>query len=158
MLFFDNVWGLKMITRVMKIMREHTASPEETQALGTRLAYVAEPGDVYVLDGGLGSGKTEFARGFVAALDPNAQVRSPTFSIVNTYETPKFPVYHFDFYRIEDPRELAAIGFDEYVNGDGVCLIEWGAMFPALLPEYAKRVHFSETEDSRRVIEADFLF
>jgi tRNA threonylcarbamoyladenosine biosynthesis protein TsaE len=144
--------------RIPNQMKEYPTSPEETRALGARLAFVAAAGDVYVLDGDLGSGKTEFARGFVEALDPGAQGRSPTFSIVNTYRTPKFPVYHFDFYRIEDPRELATIGFGEYVDGDGVCLIEWGAMFPALLPEYAKRVHFAEIEGSRRVVEADFMF
>lgn len=148
-----------MITKVMKVMRERTASAEETRALGARLAQIAQPGDVFSLDGDLGSGKTEFVRGFVEALSPNgADVRSPTFSIVNTYKTQKFPVHHFDFYRIEDPRELASIGFDEYAGGDGVCLIEWGMMFPNTLPGHVKVINFTEVEDSARVVEAHFMF
>ncbi|MDR0331268.1 MAG: tRNA (adenosine(37)-N6)-threonylcarbamoyltransferase complex ATPase subunit type 1 TsaE [Chitinispirillales bacterium] len=147
-----------MITKVMKILRERTSSAEETRALGARLAKIARPGDVFSLDGGLGSGKTEFARGFVEALAGEIPVRSPTFSIVNTYQTPKFPVYHFDFYRIEDKREFLSIGLDEYITGDGVCLIEWGSMFPDALPETTKHIRFTETGETKRTIEALFLF
>ncbi|MCL2183854.1 MAG: tRNA (adenosine(37)-N6)-threonylcarbamoyltransferase complex ATPase subunit type 1 TsaE [Chitinispirillia bacterium] len=147
-----------MITKVMKVMRERSASVEETRALGARLAKIAEPGDVFSLDGNLGSGKTEFVRGFVEALAAGAGVHSPTFSIVNTYKTPKFPVHHFDFYRLEDPRELASIGFDEYTSGDGVCLIEWGMMFPGRMPGHAKVISFTEVEESARVVEAHFMF
>jgi tRNA threonylcarbamoyladenosine biosynthesis protein TsaE len=147
-----------MITKVMKVMRERSASAEETRALGARLAKIAEPGDVFSLDGALGSGKTEFVRGFAEALASETGARSPTFSIVNTYETPKFPLYHFDFYRIEDPRELTLIGFGEYITGNGVCLIEWGTMFRKALPDHAKYIQFSEAEESVRIIEANFLF
>jgi len=147
-----------MITKVMKVMRERSSSVEETRALGARLAKIAQPGDVFSLDGDLGSGKTEFVRGFVEALSGSADVRSPTFSIVNTYQAPKFPVYHFDFYRIEDQRELTSIGFDEYITGDGVCLIEWGTMFIKALPDHARYIQFNEIEESVRIIEAHFLF
>jgi tRNA threonylcarbamoyladenosine biosynthesis protein TsaE len=161
----------------MKIMRERSASAEETRALGARLARIAEPGDVFSLDGEVGSGKTEFVRGFVnalavedaaAAADAPASVpensaapeavRSPTFSIVNTYETPKFPVHHFDFYRIENPEELESIGLGEYLGGDGVCLIEWGGMFPGALPDEAKLIRFSDNGETARIVEANFLF
>ncbi|MDR2578567.1 MAG: tRNA (adenosine(37)-N6)-threonylcarbamoyltransferase complex ATPase subunit type 1 TsaE [Chitinispirillales bacterium] len=147
-----------MITKLMKIVRERSASVEETRALGARLARTAEAGDVFSIGGDLGSGKTEFVRGFVSELAAGTEVRSPTFSIVNTYKTPKFPVHHFDFYRIEDQRELASIGFDEYANGDGVCLIEWGPMFPDALPNHAKYIRITDTGDSSRLIEAHFLF
>ncbi|MDR2728635.1 MAG: tRNA (adenosine(37)-N6)-threonylcarbamoyltransferase complex ATPase subunit type 1 TsaE [Chitinispirillales bacterium] len=140
------------------MMREKSLTIENTRALGARLARIAVPGDVYVLDGDLGSGKTEFARGFVEALSPDAAVRSPTFSIVNIYNTPVFPVYHFDFYRIEERQELISIGIDEYINGDGVCLVEWGTMFPDALPQYTKIIRFSGAKDGSRVIEADFSF
>ena len=142
-------------------MTERSSSIEQTRAAGARLARLAAAGDVYSLDGGLGSGKTEFARGFASALTDEAQtarVHSPTFSIVNTYSTKKFPIYHFDFYRIEDKREFMSIGLDEYIYGDGVCLIEWGGLFPDVLPDYAKHIKFTDAGESLRVIEADFLF
>ena len=146
------------MTRHVPLLLERSASVEETRALGARLAGITAAGDVFSLDGGLGSGKTEFVRGFVSALASGTQVRSPTFSIVNTYQTAKFPIYHFDFYRIEDPREFVSIGLDEYVNGDGVCLIEWGMMFPGLLPGDTRHIHFREDGELGRTIEARFLF
>ena len=146
-----------MITRVMKILRERTASVSETRALGARLAQVAAAGDVFSLDGDLGSGKTELVRGFVGALSDKISVHSPTFSIVNTYQTPKFLIHHFDFYRIEDPKELVSIGLDEYINGDGVCLIEWGMMFPDALPDHTKRIRISDS-GGVRIVEANILF
>ncbi|MCL2688511.1 MAG: tRNA (adenosine(37)-N6)-threonylcarbamoyltransferase complex ATPase subunit type 1 TsaE [Chitinispirillia bacterium] len=139
-------------------MKEKSLTIEDTRALGARLAQIAAPGDVYVLDGDLGTGKTEFVRGFAEALSPGAAVRSPTFSIVNTYSTPVFPVYHFDFYRIEKQHELTSIGIDEYIYGDGVCLVEWGTMFPAALPPYAKIIRFSDAGDGSRIIESDISF
>jgi len=139
------------------IMMEQSSSTEQTRLIGARLARAATAGDVYSLDGGLGIGKTEFVRSFVSAFLPNSNVRSPTFSIVNTYQTPKFPIYHFDFYRIEDRRELISIGLDEYIYGDGVCLIEWGEMFPDLLPEYTKHIRFIDNGGTARLIDFDFL-
>jgi len=135
-----------------------TRSAEETRRFGAEIAKSARPGDVFSLNGGLGCGKTEFARGFVEALSSGADVRSPTFSIVNTYRTPNFPIHHFDFYRIEDVREFSSIGIDEYINGDGVCLIEWGDMYPEVLPESAKRVSFAEIDETTREIETAVCF
>ncbi|MFP4165103.1 MAG: tRNA (adenosine(37)-N6)-threonylcarbamoyltransferase complex ATPase subunit type 1 TsaE [Chitinispirillaceae bacterium] len=139
-------------------MREVTSSVDETRALGARLAREARPGDVYALEGDLGTGKTEFVRGFVGELIPGAAVRSPTFSIVNTYSSPRFAVYHFDFYRLGDPAELDDIGFDEYTAGDGVCLIEWAAMFEDYLPETTKVIRFRDQGELERSIETDFEF
>jgi tRNA threonylcarbamoyladenosine biosynthesis protein TsaE len=139
-------------------MIEHSSSVEQTRFLGARLALASSPGDIYSIDGDLGSGKTELVRGFVNALTPDNDVRSPTFSIVNTYQTQNFPIYHFDFYRIEDKREFQSIGLDEYLNGDGVCLIEWGSMFPDVLPEYTKYIRLMDDGESQRIIETDFLF
>jgi len=121
------------------------------------LAKTARPGDVFSLNGGLGSGKTEFVRGFVEALSGGADVRSPTFSIVNAYRAPDFTIHHFDFYRIENVGEFASIGLDEYLCGDGVCLIEWGDIYPEVLPESAKRVSFTEIDETTRAIEALFF-
>jgi len=126
--------------------------------LGAKLAKAACSGDVFSLNGDLGCGKTEFVRGFVEALSSGADVRSPTFSIVNTYPSPNFPIHHFDFYRIEDIREFASIGLDEYINGDGVCLIEWGEMYSEVLPDTTKRINFTEADETTRIIETLFDF
>jgi tRNA threonylcarbamoyladenosine biosynthesis protein TsaE len=142
----------------VKSAKALTSSAEETRRLGAKLAATARAGDVFSLNGGLGCGKTEFVRGFVEALSGGADVRSPTFSIVNTYQTPNFPIHHFDFYRIEDIREFASIGLDEYLCGDGVCLVEWGEMYPEVLPETAKRINFTEIDETTREIEARFGF
>ena len=127
-------------------------SVEETRRAGARLAKTAQEGDVFALTGELGSGKTEFVRGFVEALCGPAPVRSPTFSIVNIYEAPEFPLYHFDFYRLKKKEELVEIGFNEYVSGDGVTLIEWADMFPEVLPQGARHIRFVDKGDNEREI------
>lgn len=134
-------------------MQVTSTSVAETHGVAARLAARAGAGDVYGLVGGLGAGKTELVRGFVEALAPGTIVRSPTFALVYTYPTPRFPVHHFDFYRLEDPAELAEIGFDEYLGGEGVCLIEWADMFPEVLPAHTRFVTFVEERPDRRVID-----
>lgn len=134
-------------------MKNTTNSVEETRELGARFASKAKPGDVYLLEGDLGAGKTEFVRGFVASLQTTSVVRSPTFSIINVYSTSVFPVYHFDFYRMADSDELGETGYYDYINGDGVCLIEWGNMFPDVIPERAVIVKFTDVSETVRIIE-----
>lgn len=133
-----------------------TSSVDETRVLGRQVAAVAQSGDVYALEGDLGTGKTEFVRGFAGALDGNIIVRSPSFAIVNTYRTPCFPVYHFDFYRLSDSSELLEIGFDEYLDDEGVCLIEWATMFPDVLPENTRYIRFVDMSSHQREIVLDF--
>ncbi len=111
---------------------------------------------MYALIGGLGAGKTEFVRGFVAELSPETVVRSPTFSIVNTYVKGPFPVHHFDFYRLSDESDLYELGFDDYVYGEGVCLIEWANMFADSLPSDTKTIRFIEKRESGRLLSSDF--
>jgi len=128
-------------------------SVEETRAVGARIARAARPVDVFALVGELGCGKTELARGFVIALCGEAPVRSPTFSIVNTYEGPEFPIYHFDFYRLKRAAELIEIGYGDYINGCGVCLIEWADMFPEVLPPRARTVRLEDRGGNvRRIV------
>ena len=134
-------------------MKTVSASVMETRSLGGRLAASARPGSCFALEGELGAGKTEFVRGFVAALAPAAAVRSPSFSILNIYETAAFPVYHFDFYRLSDALELGEIGFEEYIAGSGVCLIEWGTLFPAVLPPHARIIRFADLGGGAREID-----
>lgn len=127
-------------------------SPAETHAAGVALASDLHNGDVIALVGGLGAGKTHFVKGIVAGLggNPNA-VTSPTFTLVHEYAA-RLPVYHFDLYRLDSEREVLAIGFDEYLDMDGACIIEWADRFPALLPRQTKWVRFTILEGDQRAI------
>ncbi len=112
-----------------------TFSREETAALGRQLGAQAEAGGVYCLIGDLGTGKTVFTQGFAAGLGVEGPVNSPTFTIVQEYMGSRMPLYHFDVYRLEEPEEMDEIGFDEYLFGEGVCLIEWAERIREILPE-----------------------
>ena len=109
-------------------------SPEDTLRLGIELAQKAQPGDVIALAGDLGAGKTVFTKGFAEGLGIEEPVNSPTFTILQIYEEGRIPLYHFDVYRIEDAEEMEEVGLDEYLEGNGVCLIEWAGRIAALLP------------------------
>ena len=116
-----------------------TNSEAETLNLGRELGRAAKAGDIYLLEGDLGVGKTVFAKGVAAGLDIDEPVVSPTFTIVHEYEG-RLPLYHFDVYRIADPDEMYEIGFDEYLYGEGVCLIEWPSQVEELIPETAVKI------------------
>lgn len=111
-----------------------STSPEETMEIGRQLGRRAAAGEVYALDGDLGVGKTVFTKGFAEGLGIDEPVSSPTFTIMQIYEEGRIPLYHFDAYRIEEPEEMEEVGFDEYIDGDGVCLIEWAGRIQELLP------------------------
>ena len=107
---------------------------EATAALGRKLAVLARAGDVIALRGDLGAGKSELARGFVRALcGPDEDVPSPTFTLVQPYETPEFPLYHFDLYRLKDAEEAYELGIED-AFAEGVSLIEWPERLGNLLP------------------------
>ena len=112
-----------------------TNGPEETMRTGRMLGESAAPGQVYALVGDLGVGKTVFTKGFAEGLGIEEPVNSPTFTILQIYEEGRLPLYHFDVYRIEEPEEMEEIGLDEYIDGDGVCLIGWAGRIEELLPE-----------------------
>lgn len=122
-----------------------TKSPEETFQIGMNLAKQAYPGQVFTLTGDLGVGKTVFTQGFAKGLGITEPVNSPTFTIVQVYESGRLPFYHFDVYRIGDVEEMDEIGFDEYVMGDGVSLIEWANLIEEILPE--KRIEIIIEKD-----------
>jgi tRNA threonylcarbamoyladenosine biosynthesis protein TsaE len=109
------------------------ADETATAALAAALARRARPGDVITLSGPLGAGKTRFARGFIAALGVADEVPSPTFTLVQTYETPSSVVWHFDLYRLTNPDEVWELGLEEALI-DGILLIEWPDRLGALLP------------------------
>ncbi|MBM6817182.1 tRNA (adenosine(37)-N6)-threonylcarbamoyltransferase complex ATPase subunit type 1 TsaE [Olsenella uli] len=106
-----------------------TRSREETIALGERLGRALEPGDVLVLTGDLGAGKTQLTKGIAAGMGVTDDVTSPTFTIEMVYEGAEMPLYHFDLYRLDDPDQLEDTGIFDVLGADGVCSIEWGEQF-----------------------------
>jgi tRNA threonylcarbamoyladenosine biosynthesis protein TsaE len=126
-------------------------SPEETEAIGAQAAAQAVPGLVIAFTGDLGAGKTAFCRGFLRQLGYTGRVTSPTFAIVNEYETEEFRVCHFDMYRILDEDMLYDIGWDDYLDGDAILLIEWSENISAALPDDCTTVEIrrGDTENSR---------
>ena len=113
---------------------------EDTAALGERVGQLAKPGEVYTLIGDLGVGKTVFTQGLAKGLGITESVNSPTFTIVQVYEEGRLPFYHFDVYRIGDVEEMDEIGYEDYIYGQGVCLIEWANLIEEILPERYIRV------------------
>lgn len=116
-------------------MTIETRSPEQTFQIGVNLAKLAKPGQVFTLEGDLGVGKTVFTQGFAKGLGIDEPVNSPTFTIVQVYESGRLPFYHFDVYRIGDVEEMEEVGFEDYVMGEGVSLIEWANLIEEILPE-----------------------
>lgn len=117
-----------------------TRNEKETFALGRSLGERARAGDVYMLTGDLGVGKTALTKGVAVGLGITEPVNSPTFTIVQIYEEGRLPLYHFDVYRIGDITEMDEIGYEDYFYGDGVCLIEWADMIKEILPEGSIKV------------------
>ena len=105
-----------------------------TEALAARLAPALGPGVVVWLTGGLGAGKTTLVRGLLRALGHTGAVKSPTFTLLEPYNLPRFPVYHFDFYRFSSADEWRDAGFEEYFRGEGSCLVEWPELAGPSLP------------------------
>jgi tRNA threonylcarbamoyladenosine biosynthesis protein TsaE len=133
-----------------------TNSADETFALGVQIGENANKGDIYILNGDLGVGKTVFAQGLAQGLGITEPVNSPTFTILQIYEEGRLPLYHFDVYRISAPEEMEEIGYDDYFFGDGVCLIEWGSQIKELIPSSAYELNIkkdvSKGFDYRRII------
>ncbi len=112
-----------------------TRSAEETYRLGVEIGKNAKKGDVLTLVGDLGVGKTVFTQGLAQGLAIEEQISSPTFTIVQVYDEGRLPFYHFDVYRIGDISEMDEIGYEDYVYGEGVSLIEWANLIEEILPE-----------------------
>ncbi|WP_367342414.1 tRNA (adenosine(37)-N6)-threonylcarbamoyltransferase complex ATPase subunit type 1 TsaE [Limosilactobacillus sp.] len=130
-----------------------TSSREQTIALGKRLAPNLMPGDVIVLNGDLGAGKTTFTKGIAAGLGIPELVKSPTFTIIREYRDGRLPLFHMDVYRLEHGGG-DDLGLEEYFDGDGVCVVEWAEYVADELPDDFLAIHFKRTDDeSQRVLE-----
>src|SRR5437879_5903187 len=134
-------------------MKHLSHAVEDTVRLGSEFARKLGPGSVVALFGDLGSGKTHFIKGVSKGLGVNEHVGSPTFTIVNEYAAGNLTVCHFDFYRLKSLSELREIGFDEYINGDSVSLIEWADRVKNLLPPHRFDVFLKlgQDENSREI-------
>lgn len=128
-------------------------SDAETVAAGYECGRSAQSGDIFALTGDLGVGKTQFVKGVAAGLGCSAEVTSPTFTLIHEYSGRRLPVYHFDWYRLDSSESVLRLGLDDYLFGDGVCVVEWADRFPALLPEQTRWIAISIKGESERVIE-----
>lgn len=129
-------------------------SPEETIELGKKIASTLKKGDVIVLTGDLGSGKTKLTEGILTYFGLEKEISSPTFTIVNEYYTDTLNIYHFDVYRLEEEEEFLSIGGEEYFE-KGACIIEWGEMIENILPNTYRQIIFTrdlENENQRKII------
>jgi tRNA threonylcarbamoyladenosine biosynthesis protein TsaE len=115
-------------------------SAKETRLLGEKIGQKAKGGEIILLNGDLGVGKTVFSKGLGAGLGIEEPISSPTFTVLQIYESGRLPLYHFDVYRIADVEEMDEIGYEDYFYGRGVCLIEWAELISEILPSEVIRV------------------
>ncbi len=133
-------------------MRITSHSPEETQSIGQKLGKLARPGDVILLVGNLGAGKTCLTQGIAWGLDVSGYARSPSFVLMNEYNG-RLPMYHIDLYRLENTAEIADLGLDDYLYGQGLCVVEWADRAPDLLPPQHLLIKISLLGDTERKLE-----
>ncbi len=130
-------------------------SEEDTAGIAGQLGQKAQKGEVYALTGDLGAGKTAFTKGFARGLGITEPVVSPTFTILQVYESGRLPLYHFDVYRIGDISEMDEIGYEDCFFGDGVSVMEWADLVEPILPEDVKKIRItrdmSKGPDYRRI-------
>ena len=128
-----------------------THSPEQTEAVGAALGKLLQPGAVIAYQGDLGAGKTAFTRGVALGLGARESVTSPTYTIVNEYLSGKYPLFHFDMYRLASSDDLFDIGWEDYLDRGGICAVEWSENVAAAM-EGAVRVRIEKTGEESRCI------
>jgi tRNA threonylcarbamoyladenosine biosynthesis protein TsaE len=133
-----------------------TNTVDETIDIGIKIGKALRPGDIVCLDGDLGSGKTHLTKGIALGLGISDHITSPTFNIVNEYEG-RLKFYHFDVYRVNDPDEIAAIGFDEYIFSDAASVIEWSDYIRELIPEEHIQIIIKKESETRRNISVEWF-
>jgi|GEM_PF-115622 len=134
-----------------------TWGPEETRAFGKKMGQEARPGQVICLNGDLGVGKTIFTQGFAEGLGIDEPVNSPTFTIVQQYDTGRLPLYHFDVYRIGDISEMDEIGYEDCFYGDGVSLIEWSQLIEEIRSRHIQRLQAGQCTIQLGFVLSDLL-
>ncbi len=134
-------------------MRLNSHSVAQTHAIGQRLAKQLQPGDVLLMLGDMGAGKSELTRGIAKGLGITGYVTSPTFTILQVHDEGRMPLYHFDWYRLSDVEELYELSMDEYLYGDGVSVIEWPSRAEEAIPEQYLEIELIPAGDDERIIE-----
>lgn len=129
-----------------------THSPMETRAYGEKLAHRLKAGDVLLLRGDLGAGKSELTRGIARGLGIASPVTSPSFTILNVYDEGRLPLYHFDWYRLQSAQELYEMGMEEYLGGDGVAVVEWPSQCPEAIPADCLEITLTPLGETERAI------
>lgn len=134
-------------------MQEYFSDSEQkTKEIAKKLAFHLGKGSFLAVYGDLGVGKTAFVKGLAEGLGVSENIVSPTFTILRAYESGKLPLYHLDVYRIADEDELFEIGFDDYAEGDGICVCEWANLIPDALPEKRLDITIERISDHERRI------
>lgn len=133
------------------MVKIYLENEEQTKDIGYKLGQLVTPKSVICLIGDLGAGKTTMTQSLAKALEVDDYITSPTFTIVNEYEG-RIPLYHFDVYRIRSSDEMYDIGFDEYIDGDGVCIIEWANLIEDILPNEYLYIEMNYKETGREMI------
>lgn len=128
-------------------------SESETQSWGRNLAQSLTPGAVIALCGNLGAGKTQVTKGLVSGLGSKAEVTSPTFTLVHEYTDGRLPVFHFDFYRMDAASEVLSLGWDEYLDEQGVTVVEWADRFMELMPPHTRWIQINAISPDTRILE-----
>ena len=127
-------------------------SPAETEAAARKFAATLRAGEVVALEGDLGAGKTSFTKGIVAGLGSPLAVTSPTFTLVHEYGGGSCPIFHFDFYRLNDANEARALALNDYFFSEGISIVEWADRFREVIPREAKWVRIESTGPGQRTI------
>jgi tRNA threonylcarbamoyladenosine biosynthesis protein TsaE len=144
-----------MLVIKSKSMESYTPTEDALADYAGALARQSQPGDIYALQGTLGAGKTSFARGFIRALvGADIDVPSPTYTLVQTYDTARGTIWHFDLYRLSRAEDVYEIGWEEALS-DGICLIEWPERADRLLPPHTRYIRITPHENGTRHIQID---
>ena len=141
-----------MLQATSAVRQFSSASVEQTHALGARLGTVLRTGDVIALQGDLGAGKTNFVQGLARGLGISEDVNSPTFILANEYLSGRLPLYHIDAYRVENAAEAEGFGLDDYLNGDGVTVVEWAERVRAALPPDVLWIEMEYRDETTRTL------